>query len=117
MEIKALTLQNPAENPWATWVMDGSKTLEIRTWPTRYRGLLLITVSKSPKCAESGMAIGVVKLVSCRPMTVADEEAARCPCDPGDWAWVLRDPKRITPFPVRGQLGIWDAEMPDGTEE
>ena len=56
--------------PWADLIAAGRKTIETRTWTTRYRGNLLITSEKR--------AVAVVILTDCRPMTEDDVEAAMC---------------------------------------
>ena len=87
------------------------KTLETRTWQTRYRGPLLIVSSKKPNIPPAGYAVAVVKVVGCRPMVEADEPAACCEVYPGAWAWELEDIQPINePFPVNGQLGFYEVD-------
>ena len=43
--MKALSIQNP----YAHIILCGEKTIENRTWKTKYRGDLLICSSASPK--------------------------------------------------------------------
>ena len=102
--MKALSVRQP----WANRIAAGAKTLEIRTWQTRYRGDLLIASSLRPKIAPAGFALAVVRLADCRPMTAGDEDAAGCPFAPGAWAWVLADLRRVRLFPVRGRLGLFE---------
>jgi ASCH domain len=106
--LKALSLKQP----WANMVASGEKTIETRKWPTDYRGPLLIVSSKTPAIPPSGCALAIVTLVDCRPMTSADESAAKCHFYRGAYAWVLRDILRVKPFPVRGQLGIYEVLVP-----
>jgi len=109
--VKALSIKQP----WASMIARGEKTIETRTWRTKYRGPLLIVSSKKPviKGLPAGMAIAVVDLVDCRPMTPgADEEAARCDVYPGAHAWVLKNRRHINPFSVRGQMGLYEIEVP-----
>ena len=42
--MKALSLHQP----WAHFIAEGVKTIETRTWGTRYRGLLVICATKQP---------------------------------------------------------------------
>ena len=44
-------------------------------------------------------------------MTERDEPDACCPVYPGAFAWVLEEIRRIEPFPVKGELGIYDVEF------
>lgn len=106
--IKAISVKQP----WANLIASGEKTIETRTWATEYRGEVLIVSSKTPAIHPAGFAIAIVKLVDCRPMVRRDEMAACCPVYEGAFSWVLRDIKRIKPFPVRGQLGLYDVELP-----
>lgn len=101
--MRALTLQEP----WASMVAKGEKTIETRKWPTKYRGDVLITVSKTPKSPVAGKAIAIVKVVDCRPMEKADEVRACCEVYPRAWSWVLEDIRAVYPFPVKGRLGLW----------
>lgn len=35
---------------------------------------------------------------------------------PGEWHWLLADPKPLPFFPCKGRLGIFKVEMPEGVE-
>jgi len=107
--LKALSLKQP----WANMIASGEKTIETRKWPTDYRGPLLIVSSKSPDIPPAGCAVALATLVACRPMTHADQDAAKCALYSGAYAWVLRDIRRLKPFPVRGQLGIYEVPIPE----
>lgn len=61
--MKALTIKPK----WANMILDGRKTIEVRTWVTRYRGPLAIH-SGSPVCA----IVAVCNLVAVRAMREAD---------------------------------------------
>lgn len=108
------------KQPWAAWIADGHKTVELRTWRTDYRGRLLITASANPaKCRvelddgttrilPAGCLVCVVDLVDCRPATAADSDAACCDVvDNGLLAWVLANPMPVQPEPVKGRLNLW----------
>ncbi len=105
--MKALSVRQP----WANLIADGSKTIEVRTRPTKYRGPLLIVSAKRPDIAPAGCALAVVNLADSRPMAEADEQAAMCRWRPNAWAWILADVRRIKPQPVRGQLGLFEAPI------
>jgi hypothetical protein len=80
--------------PWATFTVEGIKTIETRCWPTRYRGQLVICSTRTPwrgawtyemisvladgpegverlgdypRGFELGYALGVVNVVGCVP--------------------------------------------------
>lgn len=108
--MKALSVKQP----WANLIADGRKDIETRRWSTDYRGPLLIVSSKSPNIAPAGFGIAVTNLVDCRPMTRGDEIRAQCATYEGAFAWILADVRVIQPFPVRGQLGIYEVALPTG---
>lgn len=109
------------KQPYAAWIADGHKTVELRTWATAYRGPLLITASASPaRCrAEmddgrtitlpAGCLVCVVDLIDCQPATAADSDAAcyDIEADEGLFAWVLANPRPVEPTPAKGKLNIW----------
>lgn len=118
--MKALSVKQP----WAKALVDGAKTIEVRTWATRHRGPLVICASASPNnwfffyeagnehwLIPSGCILGIVDLIDCRPMTKADEDAAFCDCYPGDFAWVVKPIARCLPDSIKGKLNLFD--VPD----
>lgn len=106
--MKALSVKQP----WANLIASGEKTIETRVWATDYRGDILIVSSKQPRIEPAGCAVAVVELTDCRPMTLSDEAAAQCPIYDDAVAWVLRNVRAIEPFPVRGQLGLFEVDVP-----
>lgn len=124
--MKTLSIQNP----WAYWIMYYGKTVENRSWKTKFRGRILIHASmrwdnnapistwrlKSPKasleeiereimlCKEiNGYILGSVDLVDC--VQGSSDPWAQ----PGLWHWILRDPDVWEkPVFVKGSLGLWD---------
>lgn len=119
--MKALSIRQPHASRIAT----GGKTIETRSWATPYRGPLLIcsckTMDANDKAAlrpgESpgplGQALAVANLVDCRPFAPSDREAAQCNCPEGYFSWVLEDIQPLAkPFPVKGQLGIFNVDLP-----
>ena len=109
MQLKALSVKQP----YASMIAQGSKTIETRTWPTEYRGDLLIVSCKKPRIPglPSGKALCIAKLVDCRPMLIEDKDPARCQWYRGAWSWVLEDIRKIQPFSVRGRLKLYDVEI------
>ncbi len=120
-KMKAISVKQP----WASLIAIGLKSIETRTWATDYRGEILIVASKQPDNAamkhfsflkESlsfGAALCMAELVDCQPMISADEKPARCPLYDGAYAWVLNNIRGVTPFEVKGRLGIYEVELPD----
>ena len=105
--MKALSVKQP----WANLIAIGEKTIETRTWATQYRGPLLIVSSKTPRIAPAGYALALVELVECRPMMLSDEKSARCPVYDNAIAWLFRNIRALEPFPVKGQLSIFDVDV------
>lgn len=111
--------------PWASWIASGEKTIETRDWLTNYVGPLLICASKRPDPAFEGsdelnglplgVALCVVDLVRCRSMDVDDEYGAKCFWEKNLFAWMLENIRPLAkPFHVKGQLGLFEVEVPEG---
>ncbi len=107
--MKALSVKEP----WASRIAYRGKTIETRDWYTPFRGPLLICASRKPESAVSGKAVAIVNMIDCRPMRPEDEVAGQCLYYPGAYAWLFADIKPLEmPFCVKGQLGIFDVEVP-----
>lgn len=104
--MKALSLKEP----WASLVLEGKKTIETRVWKTNYRGKILFCCSKNPKSKLSGKAFAIVELINCRPMIKLDEKKACCKIYPKAYSWILKNIKPIKPFPIKGQLRLYDVK-------
>lgn len=115
--MKALSIKQP----WASLVTAGYKTVECRTWQTKYRGPLLICASKGDFAvndglvAPGGMALGVVELVDIRRMTKADIKPAYLPPEWNEdalngYAWHVKKLYEIVPFPVKGKLNLFEVD-------
>ena len=104
------------KNPYAGWIADGSKTIELRSWRCHYRGPVIICASARGDTTDHGMPNGVsrclVTLVDIRPFTRADARAAKNTWRPGLFAWVLTDCRPLPPIPVKGRLGLFDPPAP-----
>lgn len=122
-ELRALSVTRP----WTTLILHHGKDIENRTWPTHYRGPLLIAGALSWQGSAIGWAeelgitglawergahptgiVGVVDLVDvCRGRM-------HCSCS-SVWAafgqrhWQLANPRPLaTPVPHPGRLGLWE---------
>lgn len=123
--MKALTICQPyAHLICAT----EEKLVENRTWPTRYRGPLIIHAGKSKSWLGDGdeeryrlvygAAIGVCRLADCvsadDPICASYElQNGELLCDHehthGPWLWILRDVHMLSdPYPCKGAQGLWD---------
>lgn len=101
---------------YATLISLGEKFIELRSWQTDYRGKLLICSSAPYNKAEreslvSGKAICVVDLVDVRPYNDKTDrnEAALFDDETFEgYSWILDNIQPIVPFPVKGQLRIYN---------
>lgn len=112
------------KNPWATLILQGIKTLEVRTWPTSYRGplgihigsgedrrrephvLLANQVADLDRFPKSALC-GQVELIDVRPMRPEDAEAACVPFRES-LVWVLESPLvYASAISMHGKLGLW----------
>jgi len=107
--MKAISIKQP----WASLIATGVKTREIRAWTTEHRGSLLICSSRQPIIDghRHGQALCIVDVVECRPMNQDDCPFACLPeVLPGHFAWELKNVRLIKPFPVMGQLRLFDID-------
>jgi len=110
--MKALSLKQP----YASWIAEGKKTIETRAWSTKYRGDIVICASRSGVGEPKGVALCIVELYDIRKMEPADESAGCIECYPNAKAWLIRNLRVFDkPFPVRGQLSLFDIELPKDT--
>lgn len=109
--MKALTL----EPDWAMLMFQGEKTVEYRTWKTNYRGDILICSSaKKMRGCISGHALLVAELKDCVPFTKDHLDAAAMDSMPDKgFAWIFDNFRMLYPFPVKGQLGLYEVATPD----
>lgn len=101
------------QQPYANWIAEGRKTLEIRSWTTHHRGDLMICASTTGKGEPAGVALCVVELIRIRPMELTDEAAACYPLQLGEYAWELTSVRRLRePFPIKGQQKLFRRKIP-----
>ena len=109
--------------PWASLIEAGIKTVELRSWPTSYRGPILICAGSQlwrgarhehPTNGPRGVTLCTVDLVDCRPATVDDERAAGIEglglSLAGQYAWCLTDVRPVQRVPTKGRLGLYCVE-------
>ena len=122
--------------PYASLVAVGVKKLETRSWPTRYRGPLLIHAASGfpgwarefaaapsvkarlhdvpPQNLPRGVLLAVVHLVDCRPTTERPPAPGTDEAEMGDYGpkrfiWEMRLVYRLEfPYRVAGRLGLWE---------
>lgn len=117
VKVRALSVQQP----WAELIASGRKSIELRTWTTKYRGPLVIVASlkrsthaDAARFDEDGLrghAVALVELVDVR-LATPDDAAASCVQElpVGTVSWVLARPVRTAPVAMRGKLGLFNCE-------
>lgn len=121
---RALTVKNPYATQLVTaaYEMDGitygEKCIEVRSKNTPYRGDLMVCSSAKPEIPgyENGVTLGLVELYDVKPIsefTAADWEQTRIPPEKRKaitkgFGWLMRNPRRVIEFPIKGQLGIYN---------
>lgn len=132
MKLKALSFRQP----WASLVLDGRKTLDLRTWETKYRGPLAVYASldvEKDACRAQGVdtatlttgaLIGIVELVDVIPLDESAYNARAAehlngrPFREGLYGWVLANPRWLeTPQVVKGRLNLFEVEIPVASEQ
>lgn len=122
----ALTIKQP----WASLIANGFKDIENRSWPTKFRGWVLIHASKkddqeewesakslirwrkiqvnggSPEKVGRGGVVGVARIVDCVSVSSS-------PWFVGDYGFVIADARPLPFFACRGALGFWKCEYPE----
>lgn len=122
--MKALSIKNP----WAYFIFHEGKDVENRTYPTKFRGELLIHASKKsmdignclalmPKRYSyldilnlrayserfNGFILGSVNLIDCIQNSKSEWAEKGC------WHWVLETPVLFqNPIQTDGKLGFWN---------
>jgi ASCH domain len=119
--MKALSLKQP----WAELVVSGKKTIELRSWDTKFRGKFLVHASLKPdknwpaifgfKDLPVGCIVGEVELVDVKTYKNKKEFNND---GPQHFAFglyykkvkgfVLKNHKRLKPKPLKGKLGFFE---------
>lgn len=116
--------------PWASMIVWGLKTVEVRSWVTDYRGPVFVHAAKARDDyaiqrfelgdLPSGCLIGTVELVDVELFDssswdrIADAHLQIGPFRPGLYAWHLANPKPLPkPVPYRGGLGLFHISIED----
>lgn len=100
--------------PWASLIAGGKKTVELRSWATKYRGPLLILAGSSiwrgteHPIGPRGVTLCVVDLIDVRASCPDDADAACIVPPPGfGFAWVLSGATPVRHVPAKGRLGLF----------
>jgi activating signal cointegrator 1 len=110
--------------PWVELILQGRKTIEVRTWSTSHRGELWLHAGQrvdNQACAKHhisgtglvlGAIVGAVDVEDCFRFDAQTWHSLRkahlniVPFDERYYGWQLRNPRRISPVSYRGTLGL-----------
>ena len=98
--------------PWCHYILHDGKDIENRTWPTRFRGQVLIHASKTPEdaayCRQIGAPlggiVGIMNIVDC-----VTESSSDWFCGP--YGFVIEDARSLEFIPCRGALGFFTPDL------
>lgn len=129
--MKALSFRQP----WAELILQGRKTLDLRTYTRDYRGPLAIHASlevERAACVQHGLdpdtlptggVVGIVELVDIMPLDEAgytariDEHLAGRSFREPMYGWALADPRRLPQMiPLRGQRNLFTVDLPASSQ-
>ena len=94
--------------PWASIILSGRKTIEVRSWKTTHRGPLALHCSKKVAGPLAGKIFAIVELVDVRPLRPADKKHTGGFYATGHFAWSFKDLKKIKPVDLKGKLRLFD---------
>jgi hypothetical protein len=124
--MKALSFRQP----WAELILQGRKTMDLRTYQTSHRGSLAVYAPKTidqeaceryqidPQTLQTGGVLGIVQVVDILPLDqesyAANQEAhlgGRSFRDPL-YGWQLQDPQRLpAPIPATGRMSLFNVDL------
>lgn len=105
--MKAISIKEP----WATLIVEGKKTIELRSWRTRHRGPVLIHRS-----GKNGGIVGWAEISdiveiespnqfrSLRPKHQAPDKFYQARL----YGWILENVKPVEFIACKGRLGLWE---------
>ena len=120
--MRALTLRQP----WAWAITHAGKRIENRTWPTPYRGTILIHAGskafddlaaveanvgrlsdrlRSEAMAQRSSIVAIAELVDVIHVREFGDDLP--PWAAGPYCWMLRNVRRIEPIKTSGRQGLW----------
>ena len=103
MILPAISIQEP----WASMIASGKKTIEVRSWKTNHRGTIVLCASKKVPGKYAGHAFALADIIEVRKMEPGDEKHAGGFFDPNQFSWVLSNVRRFKKFPIIGKIGVF----------
>jgi len=110
------------KQPWVNLTALNRKPVELRSWSRAYRGPVVLCAgakvetrwgAKDYEAGPLGVTICIAELIDIRPINREDFALSCVKADFEefkDWfGWHWGDIKRVSPVPVKGQLGLWEA--------
>jgi hypothetical protein len=123
--MKALSIRQP----WAELILQGRKTIELRTWTTHHRGTLAVHAAQKleledcaahqldPDALRRGALVGTVTLVDVIELDAAeyadlrDQHLSRDDWPGKLYGWVLAQPTRLSaPIPMSGRMALFTVD-------
>ena len=106
---------------YATAIATNFKTIETRSWPTSYRGEILICSTASKQGLSHlkdslifGHALAIATIKDCQKFKKSDRQKAmidRYTNMHGMYSWHLSDIRPIKPIPIKGQQRIYNTDI------
>lgn len=92
------------------------KSIEVRSQNIHYRGDVVICSTSRPALEGlmTSCCLGIVELYGVKPLSEFTDDDWRHTCiEPAKrpkegYGWLMRNPRRVIEFPVKGQLGLWN---------
>lgn len=115
--------------PWTELILQGRKSIEVRSWSTQHRGELWLhagaradreALQRFDMVADDltfGALVGRCELCDCIEFTAETWDLWRTqhlnegPLENRQYAWILRRPIRVKPVPWKGRLGLMRINM------
>lgn len=110
--------------PWISLILSGQKSIEVRSWSTKYRGTLWLHAARfldkdlchvfgiRSEDVERGVVIGRCQLRQCIEFTSRSWSELRHqhlnagPIESKKFGWYLSDVQAVRPIPFAGKLGL-----------
>ena len=106
---------------YATAIATNLKTIETRSWPTTYRGEILICSTANKQGLSEikdslifGHALAIATIADCQKFKNSDRQKAMVDDDidmQNMYSWHLSDIKPIKPIPIKGQQRIYNTDI------
>jgi hypothetical protein len=101
------------KQPYASLILNGIKTIELRAWQTNYRGKILICSCKQPiiKNELCGYALCIIDLIN---VIKTEKTHLKNACvndiyfNENLYSWIIGNVTKIKPFKITGQQKLFE---------